>query len=333
WVSGRRTALGPRAIFLILVVSTLLADGGALVPPVWSRALFYLALVFPLTYELAFDASALNRPGADRAGRLIEGLGARAGAITVVAIGVALGTVTPDSQGTGTVGRVLFAVPFTALLLAATMARAAFREEAPPSQRTRRVVAAPAIAAVVLAAAAMTAVVATAAGQPVGPRPTAAPSPTLIPPSTSPVATTTATSFAEFHSHATAALRVMHDGVNAAQASIRAEDVAAVATEGAAAATFGGTELAWLDDHPAAGCFAGPWGDWRDVIVRYRAFGGAISSLAASVNGPTTGSAAPSADPLQAVVAASQEWASAVSVFGSAETMAASACGIGSPSP
>lgn len=124
WERGRQTAADLQALTLVLVVSTLLAHGGTLVPAGWSAGLFYLALVFPLAYGLLFDSEALNAPGADRSARgarVLRSLGLQAAVLALVATAVAMGWSAPGSSLADEAGKLLFAVPFTVLLVAAAI--------------------------------------------------------------------------------------------------------------------------------------------------------------------------------------------------------------------
>ena len=121
WSQGWRTAADPQALTLVLVVSTLLAHGATLIPAGWSVGLFYLALVFPIGYALLLDSQALNRPAPDRAARVVRALGLQAALLALVATAVAMGWSAPGSSLADEAGKLLFAVPFSVLLVAAAI--------------------------------------------------------------------------------------------------------------------------------------------------------------------------------------------------------------------
>ncbi len=123
WYAGRQHGATPPALLLVLVVSTLLVHAGTLVPAVLVATFFFLALLFPVAYELLFDSEPLNEAKPDRPGRVLESLGVRVGTLSLVALGIVVGTVGPSDAGWDQLGRVLFAVPFSALLVAATLSQ------------------------------------------------------------------------------------------------------------------------------------------------------------------------------------------------------------------
>ena len=57
WYAGRQRGADPGALLLVLVVSTLLVHAGTVVPAGSVTVLFFLALLFPIGYELLFDPS------------------------------------------------------------------------------------------------------------------------------------------------------------------------------------------------------------------------------------------------------------------------------------
>ncbi|MBA3236211.1 MAG: hypothetical protein H0T59_09515 [Chloroflexi bacterium] len=138
WYTGRQQGATPAALLLVLVVSTLLVHAGTLVPAVLVATFFFLALLFPIAYELLFDSETLNEAKPDRPGRVLESLGVRVGTLSLVALGIVVGTVAPSDDNWGELGRVLFAVPFSALLVAATLSHRAEPDGGPEPQPPAR---------------------------------------------------------------------------------------------------------------------------------------------------------------------------------------------------
>jgi hypothetical protein len=120
WYAGGQRRAAPLALGLILVVSTLLAHAPTLIPPAAGPAMTVMALLFPAGYLLLFNASALNGSGSDRPARVLVGLGVLALTLVVITTGLAFGG-TPGLAGD--LGSLLFAVPFTVLLVAASISR------------------------------------------------------------------------------------------------------------------------------------------------------------------------------------------------------------------
>ncbi len=129
WWRGRGPRADPWALGLVLVVVTTMTRGATLILPGWSLPLFYVALVFPLLYELTLDSEEMNRASPDRSARVLQAVGLRAGALTLLFVGLAAGFASPD-DGTGIVAYTLFAPPFAAWLVAGVVsARARARDE------------------------------------------------------------------------------------------------------------------------------------------------------------------------------------------------------------
>ncbi|MCV0402667.1 MAG: hypothetical protein K5924_03035 [Chloroflexi bacterium] len=117
WWMGRRPRADPWVLALVLVVVTLMTRGSTLIMPGWSLTLFYVALVFPLLYELGLDSQDLNEPAPNRPTRVLHAVGLRAGALTLLFVGLGAGFTTPDDDA-ALVAFVLFAPPFAAWLVA-----------------------------------------------------------------------------------------------------------------------------------------------------------------------------------------------------------------------
>jgi hypothetical protein len=119
WWLGRQRGAGPGALLAVLVTSTVLAHHASLTPLGWRQALFYAALVFPTVYQFLFDAEPLNRPGPARVTRVLAATGMAAVVVTIAATRLAIGFDRYSPVIANDPGRMLFAVPFAAILLAA----------------------------------------------------------------------------------------------------------------------------------------------------------------------------------------------------------------------
>lgn len=117
---GRRTGADAGSLALVLVVSTLMAHGGTLVPPAIASILVLAAILFPPFRELAFGSRELNEPSHVRPARVLGSLGRQGAALLLVA-----GTRTivggVGQTGFEALGHVLFGPPYAALLVAAVV--------------------------------------------------------------------------------------------------------------------------------------------------------------------------------------------------------------------
>jgi hypothetical protein len=121
WYSRRQRRVEPLALGLILVVSTLLAHGGTLIPADLDPAVSVIALLFPVGYVLLFNAGSLGAGGDPGDGQVVRRLAVVAIGLLVVATGLAAGG-TPHLASP--LGTLLFAVPFTWMLVGASISRA-----------------------------------------------------------------------------------------------------------------------------------------------------------------------------------------------------------------
>lgn len=119
WWLGQQRGAGPGALLTVLVTSTVLAHHASLTPLDWRRALFYAALVFPAVYQFLFDAERLNQPGPARVTRVLAATGMAAVVVTIAATRLAIDFDRYSPDVGNDPGRMLFAVPFAAILLAA----------------------------------------------------------------------------------------------------------------------------------------------------------------------------------------------------------------------
>ncbi|MCL4290999.1 MAG: hypothetical protein KJ051_12095 [Thermoleophilia bacterium] len=129
WWAGRQRAVGPGALLVALVVSTLVAHPGVFLPSGWKTGmLFYLALVYPPLWQFVLDAASLNEPTADRPARVLRAAGLAALLLVVAAVNVAVeiaapGKTTVLADFLGQVGRYFLIVPLAALLVLAASTR------------------------------------------------------------------------------------------------------------------------------------------------------------------------------------------------------------------
>lgn len=118
-LKSRGRSADPAALSLALVVSTLIAHGGTLVPGDWQRPLFFLLLAAPLIYTFVFDARGLNVAGPDRPTRVLAGLVGAAALLTLATAGVVLGTRSPTDYLYERYAGLLFLVPFAVIVVGA----------------------------------------------------------------------------------------------------------------------------------------------------------------------------------------------------------------------
>lgn len=123
WWTGRRTGGDPAALMLVLFVSTAVAYSfSALFLDNLQRPLFYLGLVLPVAYTFLAESTALNRRDSGRPTRVLAATGLTAIIVTLVAVRVSLGWIGPGAVNDEELAQVLFAVPFAATLVVATLA-------------------------------------------------------------------------------------------------------------------------------------------------------------------------------------------------------------------
>ncbi len=345
WYTGRQQGATPPALLLVLVVSTLLVHAGTLVPAVLVTTFFFLALLFPVAYELLFDSETLNEARPDRPGRVLESLGVRVGTLSLVALGIVAGTLGPSDAGWDQLGRVLFAVPFSALLVAATLSHrdepvdaAEHQHPAPPPPTS----AAPEIprvieptprmlrrgiggalvvliALVVGGAAADATLVRTVdvGNPPPSPSASAMPGPTA----TGPTTAADMDRLAEFGRR----VSIAHGEIR--ERLFRMEDrLAAQATdltvEGEALGRLAADERAWLAEHPAADCYQTAGDAWIGALGRLEALATELAAI-----GPDTGT-----DALARVIAAAEAFNVADLAFIDAFEAATTTCRV-DPAP
>ena len=311
WYAGAQRGAPPTALLLALVVTTLLVHAGTLVPTGGTTILFFLALLFPIAYDLLFDSETLNRRHVDRPAKVIEALGIRVGVLSLVALSIALGSLGSGEVGAAELGRVLFAVPFSALLVGATLSRrqaplgepecdppglpvadAATTGPAPAIAtrvRPRTLVAGIVGAAVVLSALveigamadralAALAISAGASASPAASAPIVTPSPA---PSVTPVQR-----FVEFGVHTTSTHGLIKDELQLLGDHL-ASGVNSLSTDGAAFERIAAAERGWTASHPPADCYATAAGAWGVAMVRLGALGTQIAAVT-DVNDPAT---------------------------------------------
>jgi hypothetical protein len=344
WYTGRQRSAEPPALILVLVVGTLLAHAGTVVPPGAATMLFFLALLFPIAYELLFDSEGVNRRQPDRPATVIESLAIRVGALSLVALGIAFGTLEPSNSGADQLGRVLFAAPFSALLVAATLSRhgepmiepvatVAVAEGVLAAQQSASVttaaVPAPRIQLRTLLSGILGAAVALAVlvgiGAAVDPALAslgAAPaaSPDLVASPAPAVSPTPIGRLAEFKSRSTRANGQIQDQIKRA-ADHLATGSEQLAVDGAALERLAADERDWLRVHPPADCYATA-AHARDVEMDRVATLGQRIGAVTDVNDPLSTSA---------VIAALKDYNVADGAFVDSFIAAVSACGAGPP--
>jgi hypothetical protein len=121
WWTGRQRRVGPGALLIILVVSTLVVHGNTLLPTSPTIWLLGLVVVFPVAWELLFDSEDLNAATTGRSTLVLSTVGVRAVALALLVGLVAVDLVALAEDGNRQVGFVLFAPPFVAILLATTI--------------------------------------------------------------------------------------------------------------------------------------------------------------------------------------------------------------------
>ncbi len=306
WYTGRQQGATPAALLLVLVVSTLLVHAGTLVPAVLVATFFFLALLFPIAYELLFDSEALNEAKPDRPGRVLESLGVRVGTLSLVALGIVVGSVAPSDADFGQLGRVLFAVPFSALLVAATLshrdepdggpepkppARPATRSapmipqpiEATPRALGRGIGGALVVLVVLVVGGAAADVTLIRTGSLADPQ--ALPSPSAVPgpTATRPTIPTPLDRLAEFGQRASSAHGEIRDRLFQIEDRLAAQ-ATDLTVEGQELRRIAAEERAWLANHPPADCYRPAGGAWIGALARLDALATRLAAIS-----PATG--------------------------------------------
>jgi hypothetical protein len=358
WYTGRQRGAGPPALLLVIVVATLLVHAGTAVPQGSTTTFFFLALLFPVAYELFFDSEAVNFRRPERPARVLESLGIRVGVLSLVALGIALGNVRPTEAGWDQLGRTLFAVPFSALLVAATLSRqqepaneAATERAAvdePTTEATDRAVSpeprvtplpdvavGPGVQRRVLAlgvaggalgltvmvglgAVADTALARFATAPIVSTAPMVSAAPTAT--LIPDASPTPVRRLAEFASRTSSAHGLLQDRLKVL--GDPATGAAEVAADGYAIERLAADERGWLRANPPADCYATAVRDWEIALDRLTAFGQRVGAIT-DINDPAA---------VSAVSQAGSDFNAADSAFLDSLDKAAASCGT-SPSP
>lgn len=135
----RRSWVSIDTVWLALVVSTLVAHPGILIPSEWrSGTLFFLALIYAPAYRFLFDATSLNERREDHAARVVRAAGVSALLLTVTMFGVAEdqvgpGLASPLDLFLKDAGRLFLAVPVAVVLVLAS--RGSDTTDRPPPAR------------------------------------------------------------------------------------------------------------------------------------------------------------------------------------------------------
>ncbi|MGH3430469.1 MAG: hypothetical protein ACRDQZ_23355, partial [Mycobacteriales bacterium] len=126
--TGRRQ-IGLVAPLVALVLFTLIAHPGTLLPAGWkSGILFYLALIYPVSRHFLFGASTLNTHLTERPARVLGAIGLSALLLVVAAMNIGVKSTGPGIEGElsvflADVGRYFLMVPLGALLVAEVVLR------------------------------------------------------------------------------------------------------------------------------------------------------------------------------------------------------------------
>jgi hypothetical protein len=118
WWQRRQRVAGPGALMVILVASTLLAHHATVIPRSWGSTVFYLALLYPVAYQFLFDAKELNQNVPARSTRVLAATGLAEVVLTIVAMRLWVGMDRYDPAASPEPWRILFVVPFGAMLIA-----------------------------------------------------------------------------------------------------------------------------------------------------------------------------------------------------------------------
>lgn len=105
---------------IALVGSTVLAWSGQLATSVWDEeAAFYIALIFPVAYQLLLGSRETNEDETGRVSRVLLVTGSAAGVLAIIAVQIQVGFAGPGILGTGSLGRDLISLPLFAVLIGA----------------------------------------------------------------------------------------------------------------------------------------------------------------------------------------------------------------------
>jgi hypothetical protein len=230
WWAGRQQRVGPQALGVVLVTSTLVAQSGSLVPPFGIALVIGALFAIGIAYELLFGSRELNDAGARRESAVPAALALELGALGAALLAVAYDAYRPDPADLAE----LYLPPVIALLIGAQLSR--WRPES-PSHVTGRVTARNAVFSLGAATMAVAFLVAS---------PGFATSPGDGPPAT------TAEAYAEFVAHVDSArFELASEWVaalnNRSEASRRQMDVMVLARLTA-------TQRDWLSAHDARAC-------------------------------------------------------------------------------
>jgi hypothetical protein len=114
----RRGASADGRLFVIVVAVTLVCALPTVLAGVFAGSGFYLLLVLPIWYQFFLDSEHLNEVGLKRPTRVLAAIGLATLVLTVAALRVSASTLSSGSLSDDELVRLLFAVPFAAVLLA-----------------------------------------------------------------------------------------------------------------------------------------------------------------------------------------------------------------------
>jgi hypothetical protein len=120
WLAWHRRPNGRDAavIAIVLVAATAVVYTGQILGSVWASGAFYVGLIFPAAYRFLFEAGPLNRAGQQRETNLLAVLGVTAVLLVIATVQLDSDFLSPESTGTGALGRILLVPPLVAVLLA-----------------------------------------------------------------------------------------------------------------------------------------------------------------------------------------------------------------------
>jgi hypothetical protein len=136
WYRGRQRAAPPEILLFVLVVSTLIARPGVVLPTAWTTGiLFYLALAFPVAYQFLFGSQELNECGERRPANVLWEVGISCVLLTIAVLEIAAkltlpGGVDPLTLYLQDVARFFLMVPFAGFLVATAVS--AWRTQGAP---------------------------------------------------------------------------------------------------------------------------------------------------------------------------------------------------------